>query len=77
MTRPSLNLFKHRPFVLATIWEAACIVLAILAFMRTPNPLYIIAGMIIGGTPMVLVILELARSAKDNAARGRSEDIVQ
>lgn len=72
-----LRLWRTRPFQIAAIWEALCIVAGLMAFLKTGNDVFALAGIFAGVAPMGVVLLRFIQSQKAGPAAERSKDIVQ
>lgn len=77
------SLVKHRPFQIAWVWEALCIIACVFVFLKTENT-FAMAGLIaLGAIPMVVVVMRFsvaqqkAGSTATPGAADRSKDIVQ
>lgn len=71
-----IRLWRTRPFQIAAIWEAFCIVIGVVAYTRTGEDLAMVAGIFAGVIPMAFVMLRFIKRQKDDGA-DRSKDIVQ
>ncbi len=72
------DLWKHRPFQIAWIWETLCIAGSVFLFLKTENTPLMMAAILIGAAPMVVVVMRysMARAAGAPTQPDRSKDIV-
>ena len=66
------TIMKHRPFLVAMVWETLCILAGVLAMIFTGDLRLLIGAVILGGAPLIFV---LVRFTQQNGPR--SKDIVQ
>lgn len=72
-----LRLWRTRPFQIAAIWEALCIVAGLVGFYRLGAEAFLVAGILVGAAPMGVVMYRFIRSQKADGRASRSGGIVQ
>jgi len=73
------DLWKHRPFQIAWIWETLCIAGSVFLFLKTENTALMMGAILVSAVPMVVVVMRfsMAKAAGATAQPDRSKDIVQ
>ncbi|MBI5939409.1 MAG: hypothetical protein HY859_03190 [Caulobacterales bacterium] len=79
MTIKLPDLWKHRPFQIAWVWETLCIAGSVFLFLKTESTPLMMGVILIGVAPMVVVVMRhsMARAAGATTQPDRSKDIVQ